>query len=361
MRHIPDELLQKIVQLRHALHACAEPSGREVRTAAKLRRFLAEHTSLELHACGASFYAVHREAGAGLPAIALRADFDALAQEHGGAAHLCGHDGHAAALCGVALLLEGRQVGRDVILLFQSAEETGQGASGCLSLFSREQVGEIYGAHNLPGYPFGQILTRAGTFACASCGVAVHLAGVGTHAAYPELGISPAGTLGTLLLELPKLTQRFAEADGVRATIIGARLGERAFGLAPGSAELWLTLRAGRTEPLQTLYALVEQAVKDAAAAARLECTLSLYDMFPATVNDPGCAQKVLRACGGAVLNEPMRWSEDFGHFLRVCKGAFFGVGAGQTHAPLHNPDYEYPDELLAPTMRAFLQILEAT
>ena len=78
--------------------------------------------------------------------VSLRADYDELATPEGGAAHLCGHDGHAAALCGVALMLEGQSIGRSVFLLFQGAEETGAGAALCCELFDREKVGEIYGA-----------------------------------------------------------------------------------------------------------------------------------------------------------------------------------------------------------------------
>ncbi|MFQ9142800.1 MAG: M20/M25/M40 family metallo-hydrolase [Oscillospiraceae bacterium] len=121
----------------------------------------------------------------------MRADYDALATPEGGAAHLCGHDGHAAALCGVALMLEGQSIGHSVFLLFQGTEETGAGAALCCELFDREKVDEIYGAHNLPGFPFGAVLTRAGTFACASRGVTIHFVGKPAHAAYPETGISP--------------------------------------------------------------------------------------------------------------------------------------------------------------------------
>ena len=359
MIELTDAWQAELVRLRRALHACAEPSGQETRTAATIKRFLTEHTSLELHDCGAGFYGVHREPGVSAAGIALRADYDALAQEDGHAAHLCGHDGHAAALCGVALLLEGRRVGRDVFLLFQSAEETGKGAEGCLAFFEREAVGEIYGAHNLPGYPFGQVFTRAGTFACASRGLAVRLTGVGAHAAYPELGISPAQALGKLLIALPGLEDRFERSDGARCTIIGARLGEQAFGSAPGSAELWITLRAERDEPLAALEAMVLEQIAHAAQNARLGYTTDVCDPFPATVNDAGCAEKVLRVCHGAQLIEPMRWSEDFGHYLRVCKGAFFGIGAGECQPPLHNPAYEYPDALLEPTVRAFGKILD--
>lgn len=83
-------------------------------------------------------------------------------------------------------------MGRNVFLLFQPAEETGAGAAPCCELFEKESVAEIYGAHNLPGFPEGEIYTRPGTFACASRGVTLRFQGAPTHAAYPENGKNPA-------------------------------------------------------------------------------------------------------------------------------------------------------------------------
>ena len=111
-------LLDQIIALRAQLHACAEVSGREAVTKHTLLTFLREHTSLELHELAGGFYAAHREPEGTKSTVALRADYDALATPEGGAAHLCGHDGHAAALCGVALMLEGQSIGRSVFLLF---------------------------------------------------------------------------------------------------------------------------------------------------------------------------------------------------------------------------------------------------
>ncbi len=141
-----------IVNLRQKLHQCPEISGQEARTK-RFAGILRAHTTLEILPCGEGFYAAHREKNASKPAIALRADYDALATLDGGAAHLCGHDGHAASLCAVGLLLEGKVVGRNVFLLFQPAEETGAGAYPCCELFQKEQILKIYGAHNLPGFP----------------------------------------------------------------------------------------------------------------------------------------------------------------------------------------------------------------
>ena len=90
----------------------------------------------------------------------------------------------------------------------------------------------------------------------------------------------------------------------------------------------------------------------------RLRRRTEEQDVFPATENDSACAKKVLKVCGGRILPEPMRWSEDFGHYLNHCRGAFFGIGAGVEHPGLHTAAYEYPDRLLMRTAESFLKLI---
>lgn len=350
--------LEIIRTLRAQLHECAEVSGQEVRTKALLMNFIAQHTSLELHNCGQGFYAAHREADPGKPAIALRGDYDALATPDGGAAHLCGHDGNAAALCGAALWLEGRTVGRNVFLLFQPAEETGAGAAPCCELFDKETVGEIYAAHNLPGFPFGHIVTRKGTMACASRGLVLRFIGKPTHAAHPENGISPAPAVGKLLCELDAIAAPERYEAMTLCTVIGCRMGEKAFGAAAESAEMWLTLRAMRDEDLNLLLTSIIGRAKQLAEAFRLGFDTEDVDVFPETRNDDACADKVLRLPHASLLEEPMRWSEDFGHMLYRCPGAYFGIGSGEDYPDLHTESFVYPDALLKPTIEAFEQLI---
>lgn len=130
----------------------------------------------------------------------------------------------------------------------------------------------------------------------------------------------------------------------VLCTVIGVQMGEKAFGAAAADAEFWLTLRAEHE--------------KDLAEADGLGFEMEEQDIFPATENDPGCAVKVMERCNGKPLEIPMRWSEDFGHYLKKCKGAFFGIGAGEDHAALHTIHYEYPDELLEHTAEVFLRLI---
>lgn len=351
--------LEIVTGLRRALHVIPEVSGREEKTKALLQSFLQEHTSLRLYSCGEGFYAAHRESAPDRPALALRADYDAVAVPGGGAGHLCGHDGHAAALCGAAMLAEGKRFGRDIFFLFQPAEETGQGAGACVELFEKEAVGEIYGAHNLPGLPLGQVFTRPGSMACASQGVILYFRGSPAHAAYPENGVSPARAVGRLLCGLDRLAAPERYSGMTLCTVIGVRMGEQAFGMSASDGEVWLTLRGEYEKDLAALYDGILRLAQELAKEEGLGFYHAVRDVFPSTENTPVCAQKVLELCGGQLLAEPMRWSEDFGHYLKVCPGAFFGIGAGVGHPALHTEGYEYPDELLEPAMKAFLALMQ--
>ena len=348
------------MQLRHHLHNCAEISGKEEKTKALLMSFLKNYTTLELHPCGEGFYAAHREKYTIKPALALRADYDALAMPDGSAKHLCGHDGHAAALCGAAMMAEGKTFGRNIFFLFQPAEETGAGAEPCCEIFQKETIDEIYGAHNLPGIPLGQVTTRPGTFACASRGVTLIFKGKPTHAAYPENGISPATAVGKLLCEIPALSSAEKYNGMTLCTVIGVEMGEKAFGAAAEKAEIWLTLRAEHDCDLVTLNNSILQFSETLAKEYQLDFSYETQDIFPATENTPENAEKILSLCSGTVLDVPMRWSEDFGHYLNHCKGAFFGIGAGEEHPPLHTEHYEYPDRLLQPAMEVFYKLMES-
>lgn len=360
MQAMFSEYIPVITELRHELAAIAEISGQEVKTRKLLTSFLQEHTSLEIRPCGNGFYAAHREAAPTKPAIALRADYDALAMPDGSAKHLCGHEGHAAALCGAALFAEGKTFDRNIFFLFQPAEEIGDGAAGCCQLFDLETVDEIYGMHNLPGIPFGQVTTRPGTFACASRGMILNFHGKPTHAAYPENGISPANAMGELLSKLPDLSAPEQYTGMTLCTVIGMHMGEKAFGAAAADAEVWLTLRAEHDTDLLQLHERILQLSAQLADKYILSFSYELQDVFPSTENTPACAQKVLELFRGTLLETPMRWSEDFGHYLKKCAGAYLGIGAGENYPPLHTENYEFPDELLPHALEAWAKLMKA-
>lgn len=358
---------EKLIRLRRELHANPELSGHENKTAKRLLNFLKTlNPDQVLQNLGGNGLALVFKGNVPGKRILFRADMDALpieeknelsyASKNTGVAHLCGHDGHSSMLAGFALLLnEKRPEKGEVILLFQPAEETGQGALQVINdpKFERIKPDLAFALHNLPGFERHTVVLREQTFAAASVGIKIHFIGRTAHASQPETGLNPATALAKLMLELEQLKKQWqAEKAFKLLTITHARLGEEAFGTAPGEAFCWVTIRSFEDE---TLEAMQQQCLDLATKIARdnqLEMQSSSHEPFAATVNDPLLTTIAENAAAHhqlkiIKLENPFRWSEDFGQFGNYGPITLFGIGSGKNHPALHNPDYDFPDELI--------------
>lgn len=350
------ELSDMIHSLRKKLHENPESSMQEERTRHILQEFIKRHTTFEVVDKGVWFYAVKKaEKESWKAPIAFRADMDAVCGKDGKPGHYCGHDGHSSILCGVALYLSKREElpDRDVYLIFQPGEEIGAGAKICKELLAEKQIGEIYGLHNIPGYPKNQVLLRKGTFACASTGLSIRMIGTPSHAAYPEAGRNPAIPMAKLLLEIERITKEMQVREKfVRMTVIGADVGSANYGVSAFEGTLRLTVRAEKEDAFDTYVNEIKALAATLAEENQLTIAIEEIERFPATENHDANVDK-LRACAEKLqfpvteLAQPMRWSEDFGYYLQEVPGAFFGVGDGEDHAQLHTAEYEFPDEIM--------------
>ncbi len=367
--------MDRIIELRHELHSNPELSGGETETAQRIVRFFASLAPDSiLKNLGGTGVAVVFSGTAPGPTVLLRAELDALPIQESnpvpyrsslpGVAHKCGHDGHMAILAAVGQELASRRPasGR-VILLFQPAEETGDGAAAIISdpHFAEIAPDYAFALHNLPGFPLGQIVTRTGSFSSASRGITIRLQGAPAHAAQPETGRSPAPALAGIIAKLPDLSAGVAPTKEVAfITIVGAKLGEQAFGTAPGEAEVWATLRSETDATMEAIVAYAETLANESAASFNLDCTIEYSDIFYATKNSARANEIIRSSTNGSILEleRPFRWSEDFGRFTTIAEGALFGIGAGLNMAELHNSDYDFPDAMIAPAARVFQRII---
>lgn len=368
---IDSSLLQEIKALRAQLHACPELAFEEKQTKALLMTFIREHTSLELVDMGPCFYVrkygvAKKNSIAGTErkaSLSFRADFDAVAGKDGVPGHYCGHDGHASILAGFAVLLDEMNLDRDVYLFFQPAEEIGQGGPLFEALLEEKHIGEVYGFHNIPGYPEGAILLRNGTFACGSTGLELTFLGKPSHAAYPESGVNPGNGI---LKVLQYVTTRIKEpSEGmILATLIGIDAGSKAYGVSASSATIRYTIRGEKEEEFQKLVHDILSACEQFAKEEGLEYSWKRNEAFPATENNDDSTGKLRVAAKEAGLQtvelpDPFRWSEDFGYYLHHCKGAMFGVGVGENHPDLHTESYAFNDEIIPAVLAVYKQILE--
>lgn len=360
--------------LRRDLHRLAEPSGEERRTAARVADLLAStRPDLLVRGLGGTGVAALWRGRAPGPRLLVRAELDALpipeepgapgTSETPGVSHRCGHDGHMALVLGLApWLAADRTFAGEVVLLFQPAEETGEGARRVLDdrAFAAFRPDLAVALHNVPGFTMGEVLLRAGAFASASRGLAATLTGATAHAAEPERGRSPALAVAALVQAwsaLPQVEVPYGET--AKVTVVHARVGERAFGTSPGEGVVMATLRGPEDDLVDHLETRARTLAKGIAAAFGLRASLETMEPFPVTRNDPGLVQVAEEAAADAGLAvrhlpRPFPWSEDFGHFGAEVPSLLLGLGAGEDHPPLHHPTYVFPDGLLAPGGRLF-------
>ncbi len=361
-RSISSSDLEWIIKLRKELHGMPEKSLHEVKTKEHLMRFIEGHTqSLTIVDRKQWFYVMKKGKGRG-ESIAFRADYDAVTCADRIPRHLCGHDGHSAILAGFALWLDKTETEKDVYLIFQPAEEIGMGAVFCAPLIEEKGIGEIYGFHNIPGYPCGEVLLLDRTFACASTGLEIHFLGKQSHAAYPENGRNPANAIAGLIEGMNEMI-REKKKGIILGTVIGIEAGSHSYGVSAGEGRLRLTLRAEYQEEYDVLLAGIEEKARTLAAEQGLSVDLSRVEEFPATVNEKACVDRIRELAGRLgqqVSNpsEPFRWSEDFGYYLQKTRGAFIGIGCGEDHPGLHTPEYEFNDEIIASVIELYQGIL---
>jgi amidohydrolase len=376
---IPEELLNELKELRKSIHREPELSGNENATASRIVKYLSAYNPDEIVTGlgGSGVAAVFRSKEPG-PEIMIRCELDALPineindfeykSTSDNISHKCGHDGHMTIVAGLAPIIADRRIFKgSVILLFQPAEETGEGAALVIKdkRFEAIKPDYIFALHNLPGFPINSVVMKNGIFAAASKGMIIKLKGKTSHAAEPEHGINPAAAVAKIIQSFNTLISSINNLkDFSLLTIIHVKLGEKAFGTSPGYAEVMATLRAYRNEDMDLITQEAVEIAEGIAAGEKLEVEIDWTEEFPATVNEETCAVKIRAAAKQndlkvVEIDTPFKWSEDFGHFTNLFKGALFGIGSGEGHPDLHNPDYDFPDEIIGHGINMFFSIIK--
>ena len=314
--------------------------------------------------------------------VALRADMDALpvteatgasyASEHPGCMHACGHDGHMAMALAAATWVDRVVAGgvpgvraddlpRNVLVVFQPAEETTGGAAGvCASgVFERHGVDRIFGFHLWPELPAGEVASRPGALLARSSEVTAEFCGVSSHiarwkegrdalAAAARFVPSAEAMCGRLQKELAEpCLLRFGrfEAGTVRNAIAGHARAE-------GSLRVFSDKMFDRARgALQTL-------AQNAARTEGCTCELTFSEGYPPVINDPALFSAVEGALPDLMrVEEPLLIAEDFAFYQRCLPGVFLLLGTG-TDAPLHSDRFDFDEQVLLAGVDAYQRLV---
>ena len=314
--------------------------------------------------------------GSSARAVGLRADIDALpmtehnrfahASQYAGKMHACGHDGHVAMLLAAAKhLSKHRNFDGTVYVVFQPAEEGGGGAREMIKdgLFDKYPMEAIFGAHNWPGMQVGQFAIKSGPSFASSNEFKITIRGKGAHAAMPHNGVDPVPVACQMVQAFQTIitrNKRPIDAGVISVTMI--HTGE-ATNVVPESCVIEGTVRTFTLEVLDLIERRMRSIAEHTSAAFEASCEFEFARNYPPTINhasETEFARQVMSELVGAdnVLEfEPTMGAEDFSYFLLEKPGAYFLIGNGDgSHRQgghgmgpcmLHNPSYDFNDDLI--------------
>ncbi|MFN9728650.1 M20 aminoacylase family protein [Acidovorax sp.] len=368
-----------IAAVRRDIHAHPELCFEEVRTADVVAQKLTEW-GIPIHRglgkTGVVGIVQGRDGGACGRAIGLRADMDALpmqefntfahASVHQGKMHACGHDGHVAMLLAAAQhFARHRHFDGTVYLIFQPAEEGGGGARVMIEegLFEQFPMQAVFGMHNWPGMPSGTFAVSPGPVMASSSEFKITLRGKGGHAALPHTGIDPVPIACQMVQTFQTIVSRNkkpVDAGVISVTMIHA--GE-VTNVVPDSVELQGTVRTFTVEVLDLIEKRMRQVAEHTCAAHDATCEFEFLRNYPPTINTAPEAEFARQVMAGIVgpervlVQEPTMGAEDFAYMLQAKPGAYCFIangdgahremGHGGGPCTLHNPSYDFNDDLI--------------
>jgi hippurate hydrolase len=317
----------------------------------------------------------------GRRAIGLRADIDALdiheltnkphASKAPGKMHACGHDGHTAMLLGAAkYLAETRDFAGTVYVIFQPAEENEGGARVMIEdgLFEKYPMDSVYGMHNWPGMPVGQIGMRKGPIMASYDIFEAKVTGRGSHGAMPHEGIDPILVAAHIITNLQTIASR--NADPLQSVVVSVTQvhGGDAYNVIPQEVEMKGTVRSFTPEIQDLAENNIKRIVPAIATAHGAEASVHYERRYPATVNAPAETENAARIAAGIVGEDqvvadttPIMGSEDFAFMLQNKPGCYVLIGAGEEIAKVHNPHYDFNDEILPIGASYWARLVEET
>ena len=384
-----------MTQLRRDIHAHPELCFQEVRTADLVAAKLAEWgipTHRGLGTTGVVGVVHGRDGGACARGVGLRADMDALpmtelntfahASQHAGKMHACGHDGHTAMLLAAAQhLAQHRNFDGTVYLIFQPAEEGGGGAREMIKdgLFDRFPMDAVFGMHNWPGMAVGEFAVSPGPVMASSNEFCISITGKGGHAALPHTSIDPVPVACQMVQAFQTIISR--NKKPVEAAVISVTMihtGE-ATNVVPDRCEIRGTVRTFTTELLDLIEQRMRTIAEHTCAAFGATCTFGFKRNYPPTINHAPQAELVrgvMQELVGAERvrpQEPTMGAEDFSFMLQAKPGAYFFIGNGDgAHragyegtghdagpCTLHNPHYDFNDQLIPLGASLWVRLVE--
>lgn len=379
-------LFPDLIAHRHDIHQHPDCGFETQRTIGKIKEFLEKHNvsskDMDDATCPGSLFV---EIKGNLPGktIGFRADIDALKMKDNsekewtskidGHAHACGHDGHQTWLMGAAAYMaEHRDFPGTLVCLFQGAEETGKGAESVVKsgFLDKYNIQEMYAAHDEPFLKKGEVGFKVGHLQAASDSFAVKFIGAGTHGGRPHQGMDPIPALSEMYLAMQTIVSR--KVDPLESAVVSVcfmnagTLGT--YNVLPGEAVMGGTVRTFLPEVRDLVENTIKRMAEGIALAHGLKAEVTYERLISSVNNDERLTKEGVRIAQDLLGKDkiypdfkPFMSSEDFSVYQEKVPGTICRIGiSDENHTvPLHNPKFDFNDEVLALASTLFVKIAQ--
>lgn len=377
VREMVEAELDTFVQLRHDIHQHPELAFAENRTSDLVAGMLEQWGYQVERGIGGTGLVAQLRVGDGSKSVGIRADMDALpileesgvahSSVHEGKMHACGHDGHTTMLLAAAKVLASRKAFNGTLnLIFQPAEEYGKSGSGAMQmiadgLFEKYPCDAVYGMHNMPGYPQGELHFYDGWMMASSDVATITVKGVGGHGAKPHNTHDPIVAASSIVMALQTIVSRNVNPLDSAVVTVGMFHAGVANNVIPEQAELKLTVRCFKPEVRKMLQERIEAIAQAQAQSFNVVASVDYQHGYAPVFNTSKETQFARDVARDVVAEEdivdqtqPMAGSEDFAFMLEKCPGSYLFIGNGLKEKDaasgfdLHNPYYDFNDKNIA-------------
>ena len=363
------ELAGYMRRIRRTLHRHPELAYEEIRTAALIRQEL-DRLAVPYTAGlagGTGIMAILGRQDASSAGVALRADMDALpiheetnlsfASREPGRMHGCGHDGHVAMLLGAVALLKERSLPGRVIVLFQPAEESGNGAARMIEDGVLDGTAMIFAGHIDTHYPVGCFTVDKGLICSYTDPFTIVIQGRGGHAARPHEAVDSIVVASNLVMHMQTLVSRQIDPAHAAVVTVGRLHAGTVHNVIAEQAILDGTVRSTHPETRKRILNGLHRLIQGAADMCNARITLSFNDGLPAVINDPMASEIARQAAvevvgAGGVISQgaPSLGGEDFAFYLERIPGALIRFGAARRDGgagPAHSSRFDFDEDVL--------------
>jgi hippurate hydrolase len=222
-------------------------------------------------------------------------------------------------------------------------------------LFERFPMDAVFGLHNWPGLPLGQIAVHHGPVMACADRFDIEVRGHGAHAAMPHQGVDPVLAGAALVQALQSVVSRNADPQDAAVLSVTQFHAGDAYNVIPDVARIGGTVRAFRPELRAQVEDAMQRVCAGIGAAFGANVNFEYRRGYPPTINSHAeadfCAQVAAEVCGKAhvlIDPKPSMGAEDFRISCRRNPAATSGwATAGEGGCTLHNPHYDFNDEAI--------------